>query len=210
VLSWILFLEQISGAPAQQYLWHWLSTQALSLEIGYLVDPLSSIMLVLVTSVGTAVMIYSHGYMAHDRGYVRFFAYLSLFTASMLGLVLSPNLIQVYMCWELVGMCSYLLVGFWFARPSAAHACQKAFITNRIGDLGLLLGILGFYWITSSFEFGPIAERCHELLLTGSVNAPLIACLALLLFMGPVAKSAQFPLHVWLPDAMEGPTLSLL
>ena len=124
-----------------------------SLEFGYFIDPLTSIMLILITTVGIMVLIYSDNYMSHDQGYLRFFAYLSFFNASMLGLVTSSNLIQIYIFWELVGMCSYLLIGFWFTRPSAASACQKAFITNRVGDFGLLLGILGFYWITGSFEF---------------------------------------------------------
>jgi NAD(P)H-quinone oxidoreductase subunit 5 len=163
-------------------------------------------MLVLITTVGVLVMIYSDSYMSHDQGYVRFFAYLSLFTASMLGLVLSPNLIQVYIFWELVGMCSYLLIGFWFTRPSAANACQKAFITNRIGDFGLLLGILGFYWLTGSFEFETLFKRFNELLINHEVNLYFVNICALFLFLGPIAKSAQFPLHVWLPDAMEGPT----
>jgi NAD(P)H-quinone oxidoreductase subunit 5 len=124
----------------------------------------------------------------------------------MLGLVLSPNLIQVYIFWELVGMCSYLLVGFWFTRPSAAQACQKAFITNRVGDFGLLLGILGLYVTTGSFDIPIIAERLHNLIITNSVNLTLVTIFLILFFMGPIAKSAQFPLHVWLPDAMEGPT----
>ncbi|KAG6540792.1 hypothetical protein Mapa_017933 [Marchantia paleacea] len=163
-------------------------------------------MLVLVTTVAVMVMIYSDSYMFYDEGYIKFFCYLSLFTASMLGLVLSPNLIQVYIFWELVGMCSYLLIGFWFTRPSAANACQKAFVTNRIGDFGLLLGILGFYWITGSFDFQQLSKRFFELLSYNQINLVFATFCALFLFLGPIAKSAQFPLHIWLPDAMEGPT----
>ncbi|MGD1919452.1 MAG: NAD(P)H-quinone oxidoreductase subunit 5, partial [Pleurocapsa sp.] len=152
------------------------------------------------------VMIYTDGYMAHDPGYVRFYAYLSIFSSSMLGLVISPNLVQIYIFWELVGMCSYLLIGFWFDRQPAADACQKAFVTNRVGDFGLLLGMLGLYWATGSFEFGVMGDRLGELVTTGTISAFLATLFAILVFLGPAAKSAQFPLHVWLPDAMEGPT----
>ena len=144
--------------------------------------------------------------MSHDEGYLRFFAYMSLFNTSMLGFVTSCNLIQIYIFWELVGMCSYLLIGFWFTRPAAANACQKAFVTNRIGDFGLLLGILGFYWITGSFEFQDLFEIFNNLIYNNEVHFLFVTLCASLLFAGAVAKSAQFPLHVWLPDAMEGPT----
>jgi NAD(P)H-quinone oxidoreductase subunit 5 len=120
--------------------------------------------------------------------------------------VLSSNLLQVYIFWELVGMCSYLLIGFWYDRPSAAAACQKAFITNRVGDFGLLLGILGLYWTTGSFDFSIMGLRLSELVNSGALPGGLAALFGILVFLGPVAKSAQFPLHVWLPDAMEGPT----
>jgi NAD(P)H-quinone oxidoreductase subunit 5 len=163
-------------------------------------------MLVVVTTVAFLVMIYTDGYMSHDPGYVRFYAYLSLFGSSMLGLVLSPNLVQVYIFWELVGMCSYLLVGFWYDRKPAAEACQKAFVTNRVGDFGLLLGILGLFWATGSFDFTIMGDRLGELVESGTISNALAILLAILVFLGPVAKSAQFPLHVWLPDAMEGPT----
>nr|NP_683848.1 NADH dehydrogenase subunit 5 [Chaetosphaeridium globosum]Q8M9U5.1 RecName: Full=NAD(P)H-quinone oxidoreductase subunit 5, chloroplastic; AltName: Full=NAD(P)H dehydrogenase subunit 5; AltName: Full=NADH-plastoquinone oxidoreductase subunit 5 [Chaetosphaeridium globosum]AAM96519.1 subunit 5 of NADH-plastoquinone oxidoreductase [Chaetosphaeridium globosum] len=206
ILSLLFFNDQLSESYSYRFLFPWLSTKNLTLDIGYLIDPLTSIMLVLVTSVAVTVMIYSDGYMLHDQGYIRFFAYLSLFTASMLGLIVSPNLIQVYVFWELIGMCSYLLVGFWSTRPTAASACQKAFITNRVGDFGLLLGILGFYWLTGSFQFDIIQDRLNELLLTNNLNFTLFIISSVLLFLGPIAKSAQFPLHIWLPDAMEGPT----
>jgi NAD(P)H-quinone oxidoreductase subunit 5 len=206
ILAFAICWEQAIGGTTISYVWPWIKTDFFNLEIGYLIDPLSALMLVLVTTVGVLVMIYSDGYMSHDEGYVRFFGYLSLFTASMLGLVLSPNLVQVYIFWELVGMCSYLLVGFWFTRPSAAQACQKAFITNRVGDFGLLLGILGLYVTTGSFDIPIIAERLHHLIITDSINLTLVTVFLILFFMGPIAKSAQFPLHVWLPDAMEGPT----
>nr|YP_009668521.1 NADH-plastoquinone oxidoreductase subunit 5 [Heteroscyphus argutus]QCW59296.1 NADH-plastoquinone oxidoreductase subunit 5 [Heteroscyphus argutus] len=205
-ISFYSFWQQITGNPIHQFFWSWVANQNVILEIGYLIDPLTSIMLILVTTVGVIVMIYSHSYMLHDRGYIRFFCYLSLFTASMLGLVISPNLIQIYIFWELVGMCSYLLIGFWFTRPSAANACQKAFVTNRIGDFGLLLGILGFYWITGSFEFQDLSEKFFKLLGHNQINVAFANICAILLFLGPIAKSAQFPLHIWLPDAMEGPT----
>nr|YP_010410747.1 NADH-plastoquinone oxidoreductase subunit 5 [Cycas zeylanica]YP_010411095.1 NADH-plastoquinone oxidoreductase subunit 5 [Cycas sainathii]URF35323.1 NADH-plastoquinone oxidoreductase subunit 5 [Cycas edentata]URF34975.1 NADH-plastoquinone oxidoreductase subunit 5 [Cycas zeylanica]URF35671.1 NADH-plastoquinone oxidoreductase subunit 5 [Cycas zeylanica]URF36019.1 NADH-plastoquinone oxidoreductase subunit 5 [Cycas edentata]URF36367.1 NADH-plastoquinone oxidoreductase subunit 5 [Cycas edentata] len=206
LLSFNLFLQQITGGPVYQYLWSWTINKNFSPELGYLIDPLTSIMPISVTTVGIMVMIYSDNYMSHDQGYVRFFAYLSLFNASMLGLVISPNLVQIYIFWELVGMCSYLLIGSWFTRPSAANACQKAFITNRIGDFGLLLGILGFYQITGSFEFRYLLGRSNESIASNEVSSFFATLCAFLLFLGPVAKSAQFPLHVWLPDAMEGPT----
>ncbi|KAG6540642.1 hypothetical protein Mapa_017973 [Marchantia paleacea] len=199
-------IKKFRRSSIHRYLWSWVLYKNLVLEIGYLLDPLTSIMLVLVTTVAVMVMIYSDSYMFYDEGYIKFFCYLSLFTASMLGLVLSPNLIQVYIFWELVGMCSYLLIGFWFTRPSAANACQKAFVTNRIGDFGLLLGILGFYWITGSFDFQQLSKRFFELLSYNQINLVFATFCALFLFLGPIAKSAQFPLHIWLPDAMEGPT----
>nr|YP_009559717.1 NADH dehydrogenase subunit F [Lycopodium clavatum]AZU95769.1 NADH dehydrogenase subunit F [Lycopodium clavatum] len=206
VFSFHFFLQQITGNSTYRYSWSWIPNQNVTSEVGYLIDPLTSIMLVLVTTIGVMVMIHSDSYMSHDQGYVRFFAYLSLPNASMSGLVLSPNLIQIYIFRELVGMCSYLLIGFWFTRPSAANACQKAFITNRVGDFGLLLGTSGFYWIIGSFKFEDLFERFNESLANHEVSFFFATPCALLFLLGPVAKSAQFPLHVWLPDAMEGPT----
>nr|YP_010828325.1 NADH-plastoquinone oxidoreductase subunit 5 [Asarum splendens]YP_010828326.1 NADH-plastoquinone oxidoreductase subunit 5 [Asarum splendens]WFF45711.1 NADH-plastoquinone oxidoreductase subunit 5 [Asarum splendens]WFF45712.1 NADH-plastoquinone oxidoreductase subunit 5 [Asarum splendens] len=206
VFSADLSIQQINGSSVYQYLWSWTINNDFSLEFGYLIDSLTSIMLILITTVGIMVLIYSDNYMSHDQGYLRFFAYMSFSNASMLGLVTSSNFIQIYIFWELVGMCSYLLIGFWFTRPIAANACQKAFVTNRVGDFGLLLGILGLYWITGSFEFRDLFEIINSLIDNNGVNSLFATLCASLLFLGAVAKSAQFPLHVWLPDAMEGPT----
>nr|YP_010311232.1 NADH-plastoquinone oxidoreductase subunit 5 [Tetrastigma rafflesiae]UNA63372.1 NADH-plastoquinone oxidoreductase subunit 5 [Tetrastigma rafflesiae] len=203
-----LSIPQINSSSIYQYVWSWTINNDFSLEFGYLIDPLTSIMSILITTVGIMVLIYSDNYMSHDQGYLRFFAYMSFFNASMLGLVTSSNLIQIYIFWELVGMCSYLLIGFWFTRPIAANACQKAFVTNRVGDFGLLLGILGLYWITGSFEFRDLFEIFNNLIYNNNngTNFLFVSLCVLFLFVGAVAKSAQFPLHVWLPDAMEGPT----
>nr|YP_009127406.1 NADH-plastoquinone oxidoreductase subunit 5 [Haematoxylum brasiletto]AHY33021.1 NADH-plastoquinone oxidoreductase subunit 5 [Haematoxylum brasiletto] len=206
IFSVDLSIHQINNSSIYQYVWSWTINNDLSLEFGYLIDSLTSIMSILITTVGILVLIYSDNYMSHDEGYLRFFAYMSFFNTSMLGLVTSSNLIQIYIFWELVGMCSYLLIGFWFTRPIAANACQKAFVTNRVGDFCLLLGILGLYWITGSLEFRNLFEIFNNLLYNNEVNLLLVTVCAFLLFGGSVAKSAQFPLHVWLPDAMEGPT----
>ncbi len=206
VISYAVLFEQIGGAPPVEHLFVWASAGSFILPMGYVIDPLGSVMLALVTTIALLVMIYSHGYMAHDKGYVRFFTYLALFSSSMLGLIISPNLLEIYVFWELVGMCSYLLVGFWYDREGAAHAAQKAFIVNRVGDFGLLLGILGLFWATGSFDFQGIASGLQEGINQGNVPIWAALLLCLLVFMGPMAKSAQFPLHVWLPDAMEGPT----
>nr|YP_009334874.1 NADH-plastoquinone oxidoreductase subunit 5 [Hesperaloe campanulata]APO11932.1 NADH-plastoquinone oxidoreductase subunit 5 [Hesperaloe campanulata] len=206
VFSANLSIQQINGNFIYQYLWSWTVNNDFSLEFGHLIDPLTSIMSILITTVGIMVLIYSDNYMSHDQGYLRFFAYMSFFNTSMLGLVTSSNLIQIYIFWELVGMCSYLLIGFWFTRPIAASACQKAFVTNRIGDFGLLLGILGLYWITGSLEFRDLFEIVNNLVHNNGVDSLFATLCASFLFVGAVAKSAQFPLHIWLPDAMEGPT----
>jgi NAD(P)H-quinone oxidoreductase subunit 5 len=206
VLSLLLFWSQVQGHPAYVYTFEWAAAGDFHLEMGYTIDHLAAFMLVVVTTVALLVMIYTDGYMAHDPGYVRFYAYLSLFSSSMLGLVISPNLLQVYVFWELVGMCSYLLIGFWYSRKPAADACQKAFVTNRVGDFGLLLGILALFWATGSFEFDVMGDRLTALVNSGGLAPGMAAVFAVLVFLGPVAKSAQFPLHVWLPDAMEGPT----
>nr|AIJ03453.1 NADH dehydrogenase subunit 5 [Calycera crassifolia] len=206
IFSMNLSIQQINSSSVYQYVWSWIINNDFSLEFGYLIDPLTSIMSILITTVGIMVLIYSDNYMSHDHGYLRFFAYMSFFSTSMLGLVTSSNLIQIYIFWELVGMCSYLLIGFWFTRPVAAKACQKAFVTNRVGDFGLLLGILGFYWITGSFEFRDLFQIFNNFISNNEVNFLFVTLCAVLLFAGAIAKSAQFPLHVWLPDAMEGPT----
>nr|YP_010235291.1 NADH dehydrogenase subunit 5 [Hevea spruceana]QTC30901.1 NADH dehydrogenase subunit 5 [Hevea spruceana] len=206
IFSIDLSIQQINSSFIYQYIWSWTINNDFSLEFGHLIDPLTSILSVLITTVGILVLFYSDNYMSHDQGYLRFFAYMSFFTTSMLGLVTSSNLIQIYIFWELVGVCSYLLIGFWFTRPIASNACQKAFVTNRVGDFGLLLGILGLYWITGSFEFRDLFKIFNNLIYNNQVNFLFVTLCAFLLFSGAIAKSAQFPLHVWLPDAMEGPT----
>nr|YP_010280489.1 NADH-plastoquinone oxidoreductase subunit 5 [Patrinia monandra]UKG23321.1 NADH-plastoquinone oxidoreductase subunit 5 [Patrinia monandra] len=206
IFSTNLSIQQINSRFIYQHVWSWIINNDFSLEFGYLIDPLTTIMSILITTVGIMVLVYSDNYMSHDQGYLRFFAYMSFFSSSMLGLVTSSNLIQIYIFWELVGICSYLLIGFWFTRPVAANACQKAFVTNRVGDFGLLLGILGFYWVTGSFEFRDLFEIFNNLIYNNDVHFLFVTLCAVLLFAGAVAKSAQFPLHIWLPDAMEGPT----
>ncbi len=201
-----LLVGQLQGREVLEWSFTWAQAGAFSVQMGFSLDHLAALMLVVVTTVSFLVQIYTHGYMDHDPGYVRFYSYLSLFSASMLGLVISPNLVQIYVFWELVGMCSYLLIGFWYDRKPAAEAAQKAFVTNRVGDFGLLLGLLGLYWLSGSFEFDIMGMRLEELINSGAVSAGWVALFSVLVFLGPVAKSAQFPLHVWLPDAMEGPT----
>ena len=183
------------------------------LRIGWVLDPLTACMLVMVTFVGSLIFIYSVGYMAHDENFTRFFCFLSLFAAAMLGLVIANSLLLFFMCWELVGLSSYLLIGFWYHKPSAAAAAKKAFIVTRIGDVGFFLGILWLYSATHSLLFYDNGKGCLEAeALTKLVTQVTIGGMALstvislLIFCGAVGKSGQVPLHVWLPDAMEGPT----
>ncbi len=206
VISYKTLIEQINGYQSVEKLFVWASAGDFTIPMGFVLDPLGSVMLTLVTTITLLVMIYSHGYMAHDKGYVRFFTYLALFSSSMMGLIISPNLLEIYVFWELVGMCSYLLVGFWYDRDGAANAAQKAFVVNRVGDFGLLLGILGLFWATKSFDFNQIALGVSQSVSEHSLPVWAALLLCFLVFLGPMAKSAQFPLHVWLPDAMEGPT----
>jgi len=206
VISYKALIEQVNGYQSVEKLFVWANAGDFTIPMGFVLDPLGSVMLALVTTITLLVMIYSHGYMMHDKGYVRFFTYLALFSSSMMGLIVSPNLLEIYVFWELVGMCSYLLVGFWYDRDGAAHAAQKAFVVNRVGDFGLLLGILGLFWATNSFDFNEIATGISQSISDHSIPIWAALLLCFLVFLGPMAKSAQFPLHVWLPDAMEGPT----
>lgn len=183
----------------------WLNLDSLVINFGFLVNPLAIMMLLVVTGVGSAIFIYSRGYMADDPSMPRFFAYLSLFAFSMIGIVLSSNLIQIFIFWELVGVSSYLLIGFWYHKPSAADAGVKAFMVNRVADFGFLCGILLLWSLSDlgqgrSFELTDLAQRVTHM------DPALLTITALLLFCGVVGKSAQVPFHVWLADAMEGPT----
>ena len=196
---------------------NWLSIGSLHVDFGLRLDALSLMMMLIVTGVGSAIHIYSFGYMSEDRGFSRFFACLSLFTFSMLGIVLANNFIQLFIFWELVGVSSYLLIGFWFEKPSAADAAKKAFITNRLGDFGFLLGILTVWAMFGTLNFSSMQSHLiiNQNGLGGfgpdwSLANPFrnfsLTITGLLIFCGAIGKSAQFPLHVWLPDAMEGPT----
>ncbi|MBM3944916.1 MAG: NADH-quinone oxidoreductase subunit L, partial [SAR202 cluster bacterium] len=188
----------------------WLDIGSLTISIGITLDSLTAIMLLVVTSVSLMVQIYSTAYMKGDEGYARYFAYMSLFTASMLGLVLASNVIQIFVFWELVGLCSYLLIGFWYHKPSAAAAAKKAFIVTRIGDFGLLLGILYLFFnhdqLAAAGLNSLVVSDINTAATAGIITSGVATWLAVGIFAGAVGKSAQFPLHTWLPDAMEGPT----
>jgi NADH-quinone oxidoreductase subunit L len=199
VCSCLIFFQQTSAAPAIS----WIDLAPLfSVPLGLTLDPLSRSMLFMVTGVGAVIHIYSLGYMSADAGKSRYFAGLSLFMFAMLGIVLANNFVMMFIFWELVGVSSYLLIGHWFERPAAAEAAKKAFITNRIGDFGFMLGILMVWTGTGSLVFTEIAAGMAKL----TAHPGYLTAAALLVFCGAVGKSAQFPLHVWLPDAMEGPT----
>lgn len=176
----------------------------LNIDMGILIDPLSAVMMFVVTLIATLVIIYSVGYMHGDPGFSRYFAYMSLFVFSMLVLVIANNFFEMFFGWELVGLCSYLLIGFWFEKPSAAKAANKAFITNRWGDFGFMLGIILLYVNFETFNFGELTEIIGSG--ANGVGVGTLTLITFLIFAGPMAKSAQFPMHVWLPDAMEGPT----
>lgn len=190
------------------YTFHWLSMGNANLDVGFQVTHLNALMLVIVTLVSTLVLLFSKGYMHGDDRFPVFYQYLSLFVFSMLALVISPNLLQLYIFWEMVGLCSYLLVGFWYFKPEAALAAKKSFIVTRIGDTGLFAGIILLFLAGHSFDYTTLfaAANAHTLSLWGMSSGTVVTVSALLVFLGAVGKSAQFPLHVWLPDAMEGPT----
>jgi NADH-quinone oxidoreductase subunit L len=199
----VLFVAANGWGLTGELSFSWLSVGSLQAEFGIRIDPLSLLMMVMVTGVASAIHIYSWGYMHGDPGFSRFFAFLSLFTFSMLGIVLSNNFLQLFICWELVGVSSYLLIGFWFEKPSAADAGKKAFLVNRLGDLGFLIGILLVWSTVGSLNFRELEQT---LAAHGDVLGGMATAAGLLIFCGAMGKSAQFPLHVWLPDAMEGPT----
>ena len=199
VASLILFGIYRTSTPVLSAALPWLHVGDLNVDIALRVDALSLIMLLIVTGVGGLIHIYSWGYMAGDPGFARYFASLSLFTFSMLGIVLASNFVMLFIFWELVGVSSYLLIGFWYERSSAADAAKKAFITNRLGDFGFLLGIIMIWALAGTVQFDQLQANTQTLGAWATVAGLLIFC-------GAVGKSAQFPLHVWLPDAMEGPT----
>ena len=206
----VLAFLQLIGEPAHGaehnaratavHLFTWISSGGFSVDAGLVVDQLSILMVLVVTGVGTLIHVYSLGYMKGDERFSRYFAYLNLFVAFMLVLVLADNLLLLYVGWEGVGLCSYLLIGFWFERPAAAHAAKKAFIVNRIGDFAFLLGILLLVTTTGTLNISAISESA------GDIARGTATIVSLLLFAGATGKSAQIPLYVWLPDAMEGPT----
>jgi NADH-quinone oxidoreductase subunit L len=203
-----IFLQGLSHAEPYEANIRWMLYGTTGLDLGLRVDNLTTLMLLVVTVVGSMIFVYSIGYMHGDPRYPRFFAYLSLFATSMLLLVLANNLLFLYVGWELVGLCSYLLIGFYFEKPSAARASMKAFLTTRVGDVFMFLGILTIFFTLGTFRFEEIFAGVRDGAFNGLTagGLPLLTVAALLLFGGAVGKSAQFPLHTWLPDAMEGPT----
>ena len=213
-LSFLCVLELIreflqlgsTQAPYFEKYFNWISAGIFKVDFALQVDQLTIVMLLVVTFVSLLVHIYSTGYMAHEGGYARFFSYLNLFVFFMLTLVLAANLILMFVGWEGVGLCSYLLIGFWFLKDSAADAGKKAFITTRIGDFGFTVGILLAFWTFHSIDFGTIFQQASSMPVESAAGLGTLTIICLLLFAGAIGKSAQIPLYVWLPDAMEGPT----
>ncbi|MBU3897954.1 MAG: NADH-quinone oxidoreductase subunit L [Gammaproteobacteria bacterium] len=206
--AWVLKSVAIDGARFNETIYTWMVVGGLKMEVGFLVDGLTAMMMCVVTFVSLMVHIYTIGYMKEDEGYNRFFAYISLFTFSMLMLVMSNNMLQLFFGWEAVGLMSYLLIGFWFNKPTAIFANMKAFLVNRVGDFGFILGIGLVVAFADTLNYTEVFAKASEL---ATLNFPgtdwmLITVICICLFIGAMGKSAQFPLHVWLPDSMEGPT----
>ncbi|MDR1163805.1 MAG: NADH-quinone oxidoreductase subunit L [Candidatus Accumulibacter sp.] len=211
VASAVVFFDVRAGASFDGAVYTWVASGATLIETGFLIDPLSSLMMLVVTFVSLTVHIYAVGYMRDDASVNRFFAYIALFTASMLILVMSNNFIQLFFGWEAVGLVSYLLIGFWHERPTARAAATKAFLVNRVGDLGLILGIGLIFVSCGTLDYASVFRLANEtsgatFALFGASESSLLSVICILLFVGAMAKSAQIPLHVWLPDSMEGPT----
>jgi NADH-quinone oxidoreductase subunit L len=214
LFSCVAFLTTLGAHPFREtWNFRWFDLANTSVPLGWVLDPLTAIMLMMVTFLALLILIYSLGYMAHDENFTRFFCFMSLFGAAMLGIVIANSLLLLFICWELVGLSSYLLIGFWFEKPAAAAAAKKAFITTRIGDIGLLLGMLWLYNKSGTLLFYDNGQGCLEQsslarLVAGTTigGMAVSTAISLLIFAGAMGKSGQFPLHVWLPDAMEGPT----
>jgi NADH-quinone oxidoreductase subunit L len=203
-----LYSVVMDGARFNETLYTWMVVGGLKMEVGFLIDSLTAMMMCVVTFVSLMVHIYTMGYMEEDEGYNRFFSYISLFTFSMLMLVMSNNLLQLFFGWEAVGLVSYLLIGFWYNKPSATFANMKAFMVNRVGDFGFILGIGLIAAYAGTLNYAEIFGQAEQL---GAMGFPgtdwmLVTVICICLFIGAMGKSAQFPLHVWLPDSMEGPT----
>jgi len=209
--SIVIFQDVQAGNTYNGPVYTWLTSGDLSLEIGFLIDPLTTVMMLVVTFVSLCVHVYTIGYMADDDGYQRFFSYISLFTFSMLMLVMANNFLQLFFGWEAVGLVSYLLIGFWYTRDTAIYANLKAFLVNRVGDFGFLLGIGLILAYFGSLDYATVFQTApqfaqHSISLIEGYSWELLTVICILLFIGAMGKSAQFPLHVWLPDSMEGPT----
>ncbi len=212
-LSILVWKDLVWGGAATYNapVYNWLVSDGIQFQVGFLIDRLSALMMVVVTFVSLCVHVYTIGYMADDPGYQRFFSYISLFTFSMLMLVMANNFMQLFFGWEAVGVVSYLLIGFWYTRPSAIFANLKAFLVNRIGDFGFVLGIAGVVYYTGSLDY-QVAFRAaphiatQSFALSAGTAVPAMTLICICLFVGAMGKSAQVPLHVWLPDSMEGPT----
>jgi NADH-quinone oxidoreductase subunit L len=212
VLSvWVLKLVAVDGQTYNEQVYQWLQAGSLSLEIGFMVDALTAMMMVVVTFVSLMVHIYTIGYMQEDNGYARFFSYISLFTFAMLMLVMANNFMQLFFGWEAVGLVSYLLIGFWYKKPTAIYANLKAFLVNRVGDFGFLLGISGVLMYAGSLDYVEVFAQApaiseKTIAIFSGHDWSVMSLICILLFIGAMGKSAQVPLHVWLPDSMEGPT----
>src|SRR6202789_1123592 len=213
VLSfYVLYQFLFNGlAPYNGTVYTWLVSDGVKMEVGFLIDRLSAMMMVVVTFVSLMVHVYTIGYMDEDPGYQRFFSYISLFTFSMLMLVMSNNFVQLFFGWEAVGVVSYLLIGFWYTRPTAIVANLKAFLVNRVGDFGFVLGIAAVLRYTGSLDYATVFAHTAEFAaaqvhISSTIVWPAITFTCICLFVGAMGKSAQVPLHVWLPDSMEGPT----
>src|SRR5256712_6910639 len=209
--SCLIFLDALDGAVSNGPVYTWLVSDGIRFEIGFLIDRLSALMMVVVTFVALMVHVYTIGYMADDPGYQRFFAYIALFTFSMLMLVMANNFLQLFFGWEAVGLVSYLLIGFWYTRPSAIYASLKAFLVNRVGDFGFLLAVALVLAYFGTLDYAAVFSRAQAVAgptIEVIPGAPwlLVSAICIGLFVGAMGKSAQFPLHVWLPDSMEGPT----